>query len=189
MTEPKKRTDWEAVERDYRATNLTLRELADKHGCKHSAIANQAKRKGWTRDLDGAVKAATTAALIEHAVTKNVTKCEQGVTTVVLAMAEVNKQVLLSHRDRLTELADVIDFAKGVVRTQGATITDIKEAVALVQAVNGLATATKTLIEKERENYKLNDASAEVPKIGNGYAQRIELDFSDVVDVVSKTVP
>jgi len=182
MTEPKRKTDWEAVERDYRATNLTLRELADKHGCKHNSIADQARRHGWTRDLSGAVKAATTAALIEHAVTNSANRHEQATTMVVLAMAEVNKQVLLSHRDRLTELADVIDFAKGVVRTQGASVTDIKEAAILVQAVTGLATATKALIEKERENYKLNDAPAETPQIGKA-TLRLDVDYSDVIDV------
>lgn len=182
MDAPKKKTDWEAVERDYRATNLTLRELADKHGCKLTAVNNQAKRKGWKRDLAGAVKQATNAAIIEHVTSQNVERCGRDVETVVLAMAEVNKQVLLSHRDRLTELADVIDFAKGVVRSNGANITDMKETFTLVQAVNGLATATKTLIEKERENYKLNDAPAETPRIG-GTASRIDIDYSDVIDV------
>ena len=41
--------DWNAIERDYRASPLSLRELALKHGCSHSTIANFASRHGWTR--------------------------------------------------------------------------------------------------------------------------------------------
>ena len=41
--------DWQAIERDYRAGQLSLRDMAGKHGCSHSAIANHADRHGWTR--------------------------------------------------------------------------------------------------------------------------------------------
>jgi len=41
--------DWSPIERDYRTGSLSLRELAAKHGCSHSAIANFAGRHGWTR--------------------------------------------------------------------------------------------------------------------------------------------
>lgn len=164
MDAPKKKTDWEAVERDYRATNLTLRELADKHGCHNSSIAAQIKRHGWTRDLSAAVKQATNAALIEHDIQASASKHKQDVSTVVLAMAEVNKQVLLDHRERLIGLMDMVELARGVVQAQSANINDIKDAAILVQAVNGLSNATKNLIEKERENYKLNDAPPDPPK-------------------------
>ncbi|WP_280155380.1 hypothetical protein [Piscinibacter sp. XHJ-5] len=41
--------DWIAVERDYRAGVLSLREMAHKHRCSHSSIANFAERHGWMR--------------------------------------------------------------------------------------------------------------------------------------------
>jgi hypothetical protein len=41
--------DWPVIEQDYRAGLLSLRELALKHGCSHSAIANFAGRHGWPR--------------------------------------------------------------------------------------------------------------------------------------------
>jgi len=41
--------DWPAIERDYRAGLLSLRDLAEKHDCAHSTIANYAGRHGWTR--------------------------------------------------------------------------------------------------------------------------------------------
>jgi len=45
--------DWDAVESDYRRGRLSLREMAAKHSCSHSSIANRARRSGWTR-LDAA---------------------------------------------------------------------------------------------------------------------------------------
>lgn len=41
--------DWHAIERDYVTGTLSLREMAKKHGCSHSAIANRAGRHGWQR--------------------------------------------------------------------------------------------------------------------------------------------
>ena len=43
--------DWDAIERDYRAGLLSLREMAQKHGCSHSTIANFASRNGWSRNV------------------------------------------------------------------------------------------------------------------------------------------
>ena len=42
--------DWLAVERDYLAGQLSLREIGEKHGCAHSTIANYAGRHGWIRN-------------------------------------------------------------------------------------------------------------------------------------------
>ena len=42
--------DWEAVERDYRAGILSVREIGAKCGCTHTAINKRAKRDGWERE-------------------------------------------------------------------------------------------------------------------------------------------
>jgi hypothetical protein len=43
------RPDWPAIEVDYRAGGLSLREMAAKHKCAPSTIANKAARDGWMR--------------------------------------------------------------------------------------------------------------------------------------------
>lgn len=49
---PKKAPDWDAIERDYRAGMLSLREIATKDGCvTEGAIRKRAKRDEWVRDL------------------------------------------------------------------------------------------------------------------------------------------
>jgi hypothetical protein len=52
MASPRRRQniDWPAIERDYRSGSYSLRALALKHGCSHSAIANFAGRHGWSRN-------------------------------------------------------------------------------------------------------------------------------------------
>lgn len=41
--------DWSSIAQDYVAGTLSLRQMAQKHGCSHSTIANFATRHGWTR--------------------------------------------------------------------------------------------------------------------------------------------
>ncbi len=45
----RRKIDWNAIERDYREGRLSLRDLACKHGCSHSTIANRAVRLQWAR--------------------------------------------------------------------------------------------------------------------------------------------
>lgn len=42
--------DWEAVEREYRAGQLSNRMIAEKHGISDTAIRKRAKRDGWERE-------------------------------------------------------------------------------------------------------------------------------------------
>ena len=45
-----RRIDWAAVEHDYLSGCYSLRELAERHPCARSSIANRARKGGWTRD-------------------------------------------------------------------------------------------------------------------------------------------
>jgi len=50
-----------------------------------------------------------------------------------------------------------VQSAKAVVKSFGGGSTDLKEAALYVQAANGLASATKTLIEQQRKVHGLDD--------------------------------
>lgn len=60
--------DREAIEADYRAGQLSIRAIADKHGCSEAAIRKWALKYGWSRDLSTQVKAVTKAKLTNKAV-------------------------------------------------------------------------------------------------------------------------
>lgn len=105
------RPDWEAIERDYRATNWTLQELADRYGVTKQAVHATAKKKGWQRDLTDAVRRATKAKVIEAEVRRRVdpqvdgaidAEVDKRLTSAaerVIAEAEIGAEVVMRHRD------------------------------------------------------------------------------------------
>ena len=158
-TQPRRRVDWDAVERDYRTGQMTLRELAEKYGCSHQAIAKRAKGSEWTQDLGEQIRQATNAKLVAELVNHEVAKSGQEVANTVLAAAEVNTRVVLSHRKRLADLHRLAEDAQAKLEEMGCTLVDVREAGVFVQAVNGLASITKTLIEQERKAFGLDETS------------------------------
>lgn len=149
----KARIDWEAVERDYRTGKFTLRELEAKHTVSYAQISRKSKELGWSKDLREVIKQATNAALLRD----TATKAQQSATETVLVAAEVNKQVIMGHRARLSGLTEAVATAKEKLMQLGDTVADIREAATFVQAVGHLATATKTLIEQERKAFGIDD--------------------------------
>ena len=198
----RRKVDWEAVERDYRTSQLTLRELGEKHGCAHPAIARKAKAEGWQRDLTDAVKQATSSKLIQAAVTSAVTNKHQAVTNAVLVAAEVNTQVILGHRkglNRITrikealldqieqaaqlmpELADVIEMVRqpddnGVDKANDALRKAMSRS-GLVDDLKKLAEIDERVRKGEREAFNIGGATEDEQ---NRKTKRVLLDFIDV---------
>ncbi len=49
MSDPKKPIDWSEIERDYRSSSMSVREIARWYGITEAAIRKRAKRDGWER--------------------------------------------------------------------------------------------------------------------------------------------
>jgi nucleotidyltransferase/DNA polymerase involved in DNA repair len=62
----RKSVDWEAIEREYRAGQLTVVEIGRQHGLSRTAINKRAKRDGWTRNLADRVRKEVSARLISE---------------------------------------------------------------------------------------------------------------------------
>jgi hypothetical protein len=163
MSEPKKRArvDWDAVERDYRTGKFTLRELGEKHGCTHGAVVKMVKKHGWTQDLTKAVRAATNARLIQEAVSNEVAKGTQAVTNAVLAAAEVNARVIRRHQERAAKVHGDLELATAKVLAMAETVADVREAGALMSAIEAGARTLKTLVEIERKAHGLDAKEGE----------------------------
>lgn len=153
----RQRTDWDAVERDYRTGKFTLRELAAKYELTHSAIGQKARKLGWTADLTQAIRQATNAKLIAEVVSKEVSSATQSVSTVVLAAAEINKQIILGHRNQIAQVRATVESARDKVLALGSSVADIKEASALAGAAESLTRSYKNLIEMERKAFRLDE--------------------------------
>jgi hypothetical protein len=63
MTE-RKSVDWEAIEREYRAGQLSVREIARRSGVTEGAVRKHAKDGGWTRALAEKVREAVRERLV-----------------------------------------------------------------------------------------------------------------------------
>jgi hypothetical protein len=113
MATKRKAHDWDAIERDWRTGTFTLRELETKHKVDNTVIARRMKQdrkkdpSRWQKDLQKVVRQATNAALMSATVSKMVSEGQQDVSNTVLAAAELNKRVILGHREELTKLRGV----------------------------------------------------------------------------------
>lgn len=129
----KRRTDWDAVERDYRTGKFTLRELEAKHGANNSLISRKAKAGGWTQDLADAIRQATNARLDEETVSKEVRAGAQKVSTVVLAVAEQNTRVILGHRTGLARLNNIKNKLLNQIEQAADNLPDLEEVIEMIR--------------------------------------------------------
>lgn len=139
----KRRTDWEAVERDYRTGRFTLRELEAQHGVSYASISRKANEFGWSKDLREVIKQATDAAVLRE----TVTQAQKDVTDTVLVAAEVNKQVILAHRHGLQELTSVKRTLLDQIQQAAAMLPDLAEVIEMVRQPddNGIDRANDAL--------------------------------------------
>lgn len=92
-------TDWERIERDYRAGVKTLRQIADENGVSHTAIGKKAKRDGWDRDLSAKIAAKAEALVSKAEVSKQVsTETKADERAIVEANAQAIADAILAHR-------------------------------------------------------------------------------------------
>jgi hypothetical protein len=101
--------DLGAVERDYRAGQISHREIGRQHGRSESWVRKLAKREGWTRDLAGAVRHRVRESLVREGVRAN--QCEQmGVepsdAAIVDEAAAIGVAVVRSHRRDIEALRE-----------------------------------------------------------------------------------
>lgn len=92
-------SDWERIERDYRAGVKSVREIAAQHSVSHTAIQKRAKADGWERDLNAKIKAKAEAKVAKAQVAKLVAIENKATEAQLVEVnAEALAQVRLSHR-------------------------------------------------------------------------------------------
>lgn len=168
-------TDWEAIERHYRANVLSIREIAKQQDVSEGAVRKKAKAKGWERDLSAKVAEKVRSELVREEVRTANPQTEREIVDVAAATVV---HVVRSHRSRikqgnaLVELLtnQLIDVA-GKREEFEATIEEVCEndktgerRTRLMKAVSlgshatiagNLASATKTWIGLERQAFGL----------------------------------
>jgi hypothetical protein len=166
--------DWENIEKEYRAGQLSVVEIGRQHGLSHTAINKRAKRDGWKRNLAGRVRAEVSTRLVSEQVS---VETEQAA---IDAAAARGVQVVREHRtligkclalvQRLVEQLDdasehreeieaAIDEATSgaSAAARRAAMTRAVSLVAHSQIAGNLGNALKTLIALERQAFALDD--------------------------------
>jgi hypothetical protein len=189
----KARTDWEAVERDYRTGTFTLRELGSRHGTNHTTVSRRADKQGWTKDLTEAIRQATNAKLIEATVQQECTGAHQAATNAVLGAAELNKQVILGHRSRV---ARAVDVSMRMLAELDATTSKAGEIEALFEVLTedmderGKAAAQQQLREFMRLHSRVGSVHKLMDALGKAQAlERIAFNIGDGGDGGDKPKP
>ena len=93
--------DWPAIEREFRAGQLSIKELGRQHSVSDTAIRKRAKALGWTRDLSGAVRTLVRESLVREEVRANqseLTGVVPSEAAIVDAAAARGVEVVRSHR-------------------------------------------------------------------------------------------
>lgn len=159
MTKNSKYIDWEAIEREYRAGQLSIREIARQHKISNPAIIGRAKRGGWVRDLSARVRGQIRAALIS-----DLSGDASGANArdTVDAAAARGVELVRSHRAHLKALWETI----ATVRQQlGVHLSGKRGRVKVFEAsgdgvaslLRTLSAATAQVIPLERQAFNLDE--------------------------------
>lgn len=172
--------DWEAIERDYRAGLLSIREIASTQGITHGAINKRAKRDGWERDLKAKIQAKADALVSKSVVSKEVSKQRADTERQIIEVnAEVIANVRMAHRgdisrsrrlaNKLLEELEAMTDENGTLRELIDQMKDDEGPAALLEAAEKMASlpgrskiikelseTLKTLITLERQAYSLD---------------------------------
>lgn len=158
----KPRIDWEAVERDYRIGQMSVRELARRHEIEPSTITRRAKKEAWIRDLSEIVKSRTRAAMIEtvaqhtqqHATESN-TALRDGIDVAV----ETNLRVLRAHQSGIRESAGRLERLAQQFDAISAGLADMNDIAKAASSLESIVRSQKTLVGLEREALNIDDRS------------------------------
>lgn len=174
-------TDWESIERDYRAGVLSIREIAKSHDISEGAIRKKAKANGWERDLSDRVAEKVRTELVRSEVRTANPQTEREIVEVAAATVV---QVVRGHRGRIKQGNELVELlTKQLIDVAGkrdefeaeieiTTANDktqeryarLMKAVSLGThasiAVN-LAAATKTWVSLERQAFGIKDETGQ----------------------------
>jgi hypothetical protein len=201
---PKQKADWEAIERQYRAGVLSLREIAKQAGVTDTAIRKKAKANGWERDLTAKVQEKVRLELVRTEVrTPNAREQVRTEREIVDNAAATVVQVVREHRRDIatgrqlvsllsTQLLDVAGNRDVFVDAIEAETADdesgerrnkLLKAVSLpthAATIRDLSNAMKNLVALERQAFNVSDAPPEQPEEPAASAAQVNEGFADL---------
>ncbi|MGR7993850.1 hypothetical protein [Xanthobacter sp. ZOL 2024] len=167
----RQRTDWEAIERDYRAGSLSIREIGRKHGVSDTAIRKEAKARGWKRDLAEKVRKAVREEVVRATGSQASSQEQRATDAEIVETAKwVGVEVQLSHRRDLQQLHAL----KRIISGRLAVYLDggepdgpfMGEKESPGDLLEKLSRVTSRLIPLERQAHNLDDEAVKIEHTG-----------------------
>lgn len=177
MAGKRKQIDWEAIEREFRAGQLSLREIGREYGVSAPAITKKAKKEGWSRDLSNQVRKAVNAKLVNTEVNRGNASVNEA--EVIEAAAERGAEVIRLHRadianlrnleaQLLEELADnptklyITQYQGQIIQSEvGIAVTE------RASALQALAGVQHKRIQLERQAFNLDEKQGPVSDLNS----------------------
>jgi len=148
--------DWEAIEREYRAGQLSIREIAKQYKITDSAIRQKANALNWTRDLTNRVKAQVHNTLLcTELRTPHARTTER---EVVDAAAARGVEVILRHRRDCARLTEARDQLLVQLEGLGPEAVNLRSRASTFES---LTRATVQLQNAERRLFNLDAVSTQ----------------------------
>lgn len=119
MSDKQKRTppDWEAIEREYRAGQLSIRQIAANHGVTHGGVRKRAANEGWTRDLTEKVQQAVKQRVVSSAVSNRPSREKLDTEReIIAAAADRGARAIHGHLARAADLNSLAEVLMGKLR-------------------------------------------------------------------------
>ena len=149
----RKPIDWEAVEREYRAGQLSIREIARNAGCAKFSIERRAAKMEWTRDLTNAVRLETKRKVM-IAVAKEVAA---GHTPAIIeAASNRGAEVLTNQIKRIQDQYELIDSVNRKIKEEDLAGGGL-EPRDVGALINNCSAALARLIPLERQAFNITD--------------------------------
>lgn len=179
----KKVVDWEAIEREYRAGILSLREIARLYEVSDTAIRKTAKAKLWERDLTAKVQEKVRNELVRAEVRSDNVQTDR---EIVEQAAATVVQVVRSHRKGIAQGRDIVELLMTQLTDVAGRRSEFEEAIELecedddngkrrtklmkaisipahAGTVRDLSTALKNLIVLERQAFSVDAGGSDDP--------------------------
>lgn len=169
----KPKTDWEAIEREFRAGQLSIRAIASAHGVTDTAIRKKAKAEGWQRSLANKVREAVREKLVRTDGSQDGSQSPRASDSEIVENAALRGlAVVTSHRKDLQQLhglkrvlADRLSEVLHGGNPDGPCLGDKESPGDLLEKLSRI---TARLIPLERQAHNLDAEPEDVAKAAAG---------------------
>jgi hypothetical protein len=194
----KPKADWEAIEREYRAGQLSVSEIARQHGLSHTAINKRAKANKWERNLVEAVRQAAEAKLVSDGVSAETSReiVETAAARVVSVVRSHRSDIQTAREEAsalLAELRDTrlnLDVIGDEIAASGEAPNAkrlMRQAVSLpgrAATLRELSNSIKNFVGLERQAFNIDPKGTDAPDPKNKGERLAEVnkDLDEIFD-------